>query len=57
MAMDMLGHLLALHATPANADDRAPATPARQQGIELEIVRLLEAKRGFVPLPRRWVIV
>ena len=32
-----------------------PATAAREHGIELEVVRLPEAKRGFVLLPRRWV--
>jgi transposase len=25
-------------------------------GIHLEVVKLLEAKRGFVLLPRRWVV-
>ena len=29
---------------------------AREQGIELEVVKLPEAKRGFVLLPRRWVV-
>ncbi|WP_284246680.1 IS5 family transposase [Methylobacterium haplocladii] len=86
MAVDTLGHLLALHVTPANADDRAqvgrlaksvqaatddsveiafvdqgytgenPATAAREHGIELEVVKLSEVKRGFVLLPRRWVV-
>jgi transposase len=86
MAVDTLGHLLALHVTPANVDDRAevgrlaeaiqdatgesvtlayvdqgytgdkPAEAARQHGIALEVVKLLEAKRGFVLLPRRWVV-
>lgn len=86
MAVDTLGHLLALHVTPADADDRAqvgrlaeavqeaaggsvevafvdqgysgerPATAARERGIVLEVVRLPEAKRGFVLLPRRWVV-
>ncbi len=86
MAVDTLGHLLALHVTPADADDRAqvgrlakavqaatgesvevafvdqgytgekPATAAREHGIALEVVKLPEAKRGFVLLPRRWVV-
>jgi transposase len=86
MAVDTLGHLLALHVTPADADDRAqvarlaktvqaatgasveiafvdqgytgekPAVAARAHGIELEVVKLPEAKRGFVLLPRRWVV-
>ena len=33
-----------------------PAGDARQHGIELEVVKLTEAKRGFVLLPRRWVV-
>ena len=86
MAVDTLGHLLALHVTPANVDDRAEvgrlsaavqdatgenvtlayvdqgytgnnaADAARTQGIELHVVKLPEAKRGFVLLPRRWVV-
>lgn len=85
-AVDTLGHLLALHVTPANADDRAevgrlaqavqaatgrnvevafvdqgytgqkPPEAAHAHGIALEVVKLPEAKRGFVLLPRRWVV-
>ena len=33
-----------------------PAEAARKQGIVLEVVKLPEAKRGFVLLPRRWVV-
>jgi transposase len=85
-AVDTLGDLLALHATPADAQDRAqvarlaaavqeatggtvevacvdqgysgeePATAAATHGIRLDVVKLPEAKRGFVLLPRRWVI-
>ncbi len=33
-----------------------PAKAAQEQGIRLEVVRLPEAKRGFVLLPRRWVV-
>src|SRR5215831_3125431 len=86
LAVDTLGHLLALQVTPANVDDRAevgrladaiqeatgdsvtlayvdqgytgraPAEAAKEQGITLEVVKLPEAKRGFVLLPRRWVV-
>lgn len=85
-AVDTLGHLLALHVTPADAQDRAqvgvlaeavqeatgssvelawvdqgyagedPAEAAAGRGIELSVVKLPEAKRGFVLLPRRWVV-
>lgn len=33
-----------------------PAAAAKAQGIELEVVKLPEAKRGFILLPRRWVV-
>jgi transposase len=86
MAVDTLGHLLALYVTPADAQDRAqveelahrvqdvteqsvevafvdqgytgdePARAARSQGMELQVVKLPEAKKGFVLLPRRWVV-
>jgi transposase len=85
-AVDTLGHLLALHVTPADEQDRAqveeiakavqeatgesvelayvdqgytgekPAEAAEEQGIRLEVVKQAEAKRGFVLLPRRWVV-
>jgi transposase len=32
------------------------AEAARRQGIRLEVVKLPEAKKGFVLLPRRWVV-
>ena len=34
----------------------APAQAASSQGIRLEVVRLPQAKRGFVLLPRLWVV-
>lgn len=85
-AVDTLGHLLALHVTPANEQDRAhvgalaaavqavtgqhvelgyvdqgytgddPAQAAAAHGIRLEVVKHTEAKRGFILLPRRWVV-
>ena len=33
-----------------------PALDAADHGIRLEVVRLADAKRGFVLLPRRWVV-
>jgi transposase len=86
VAVDTLGHLLALKVTPANEQDRAqvadltlalqaatgenvalafvdqgytgeqPAAAAAQVGVRLEVVKHHEAKRGFVLLPRRWVV-
>ncbi len=34
----------------------APAEAAAVHGIRLEVIKLPEAKRGFVLLPRRWVV-
>lgn len=34
----------------------APAEAAKEQGIRLEVIKLPEAKKGFVLLPRRWVV-
>lgn len=86
IAVDTLGHLLALHVTPANAEDRGEveqlartiqtvtgdsvelawvdqgytgeraAQAAGKHGITLHVVKLPETKRGFVLLPRRWVV-
>jgi transposase len=86
LAVDTLGHLLAVLVTPANAQEREqvtalaaavqevtgktvelafvdqgytgeePAADAAKHGIHLEVVKLPEAKRGFVLLPRRWVV-
>ena len=44
-AVDTLGHLLALH-----------VTAAEKHGVRLEVVKHTEVKRGFVLLPRRWVV-
>ncbi len=33
-----------------------PARDAAGQGIRLEVVKLPQAKKGFVLLPRRWVV-
>ncbi len=86
LAVDTLGHLLAVLVTPANAQEREqveqlaaavqevtgqtvelafvdqgytgeqPAQDAAVHGISLAVVKLPEAKRGFVLLPRRWVV-
>jgi len=86
LAVDTLGHLLALCVTAADEQDRAQvselakrvqeetgetveiafvdqgytgenaADAAEEHGIKLEVVKLPTAKRGFVLLPRRWVV-
>src|SRR6266487_4607581 len=72
IAVDTLGHLLALVVTPASDQERAQvealarqvqgdtgddaAEAAQTHGIRLEVVKHTQAKRGFVLLPRRWVV-
>jgi transposase len=86
LAVDTLGHLLALCVTPASEQDRSQVEAlasavqkatdesvelvyvdqgytgqqaeedAGFHGIRLEVVKLPEAKKGFVLLPRRWVV-
>lgn len=86
MAVDTLGHLLALRVTPADVQERSQVDALAQavqevtgetveiafvdqgdtgpravdaaaaHGIQLTVVKLEEAKRGFVLLPRRWVV-
>lgn len=86
IAVDTLGHLLALKVTAANEQERAQvadltarlqevtggtvevafvdqgytgadaAGQAEGNGIRLEVVKHTEAKKGFVLLPRRWVV-
>ncbi|MHB1022129.1 MAG: IS5 family transposase [Acidobacteriaceae bacterium] len=86
IAVDTLGHLLALKVTAASEGDREQvaalaeqvqqvtgntveiayvdqgytgpnaAAAAQQHGIRLEVVKHPMAKRGFVLLPRRWVV-
>jgi transposase len=85
IAVDTLGHLLALRVSPADEQDRAhagalakavqtvtgknvalayvdqgytgdkPAAAARH-GVKLHVIKLPTARRGFVLLPRRWVV-
>ena len=33
-----------------------PARQAQAHGIQLEVVKLSESKKGFVLLPKRWVV-
>ncbi len=85
-AVDTLGHLLALRASPASEQEREyvgelaeavqeatgesvelayvdqgytgerAAEEAEAHGMRLEVVKHEETKRGFVLLPRRWVV-
>lgn len=86
MAVDTLGHLLALLVTSADEQERAQVADlskavqavtnqqveiafvdqgytgseaekaAADEGISLCVVKLEEAKKGFILLPRRWVV-
>ena len=85
-AVDTLGHLLALHVTAADEQDRvrveklaeavqkitgenielayvdqgyigeSAEQAAAKHGVRLEVLKHTEVKRGFVLLPRRWVV-
>jgi transposase len=86
VAVDTLGHLLALRVTPATEQDRTQvealagslqeatgesvelayvdrgytgeeaSVDAETHGIRLEVIKHPAAKKGFVLLPRRWVV-
>jgi transposase len=50
------GHSVELAFVDQGYTGDEPADAAQQQGIHLEVVKLPQAKRGFVLLPRRWVV-
>jgi transposase len=50
------GHTVELGFVDQGYTGEQPTTDAAEHGIRLEVVKLDEAKRGFVLLPRRWVI-
>jgi transposase len=86
MAVDILGHPLALNVTAANEQDRSQvsmlaakvqevtgdsveiayvdqgytgaqaAQDVQAHHMHLEVVKLPEARKGFVLLPKRWVV-
>jgi transposase len=53
---EVTGAHVALAYVPAGYTGAAPAAAAAAGGIALDVVKLPEAKRGFVLLPRRWVV-
>lgn len=50
------GESVQLAIVDAGYTREAPAEAAAAEGMQLEVVKLPEAKRGFVLLPRRWVV-
>jgi transposase len=50
------GHTVELAFVDAGYTGEPAATQAQEASIRLEVIKLPEAKRGFVLLPRRWVI-
>lgn len=86
VAVDTLGHLLAVSVTAADEQERAqvaelvrqvqevtdgnvqvayadqgytgqdPLLDAAEEGIDLVVVRLPDTKKGFVLLPKRWIV-
>lgn len=53
---DITGQSVELAYVDQGYTGEQPAKDAEQHGIQLEVVKLAEAKRGFVLLPRRWVV-
>jgi transposase len=53
---DVTGETVELAFVDQGYTGEAPAADAATHGIRLEVVKLPEAKRGFVLLPRRWVV-
>jgi transposase len=45
--------LTSMKAIPAT---RPPRTASAAHGIRLEVVKLPEAKHGFILLPKRWIV-
>ncbi len=50
------GHSVKLGWADQGYTGEVAAEAARDNGIDLQIVKLPEAKKGFVLLPRRWVV-
>jgi transposase len=50
------GQSVELAFVDAGYTGEAAAEQAKEQGMQLEVVKLPQAKRGFVLLPRRWVV-
>lgn len=50
------GHTVEIAFVDQGYTGEQAAEDALQQGIRLEVVKLPDAKRGFVLLPRRWVV-
>lgn len=53
---DVTGQAVELAFVDQGYTGDAAAQAAKEQGIQLEVVKLPHAKRGFVLLPRRWVV-
>lgn len=53
---DVTGQSVELAFVDAAYTGDEPTQAAQHHGIQLEVVKLPEAKRGFVLLPRRWVV-
>lgn len=52
---DVTGHHVELAFVDQGYTGDTPAAAAQAQGVRLEVIKLPEARRGFVLLPRRWV--
>jgi transposase len=50
------GHSVEVALVDQGATGDEPLEAAAEQGIRLEVVKRPQAKKGFVLLPRRWVV-
>ena len=53
---EVTGHRVEVAFVDQGYTGDAPAQAARDRGMRLSVIKLLEAKHGFVLLPRRWVV-
>lgn len=53
---EITGHTVEVAYVDQGYTGSRPAEAARAHGIHLEVIKHTEAKRGFVLLPRRWVV-
>jgi transposase len=56
LVQQVTGHAVTLAYVDQGYTGDEPAQAAAEQGIHRDVVKLPEAKRGFVLLPRRWVV-
>jgi transposase len=56
MVQEATGQAVELALVDQGYTGDVPAQEAKEQGMQLQVIKLPQAKRGFVLLPRRWVV-